>query len=90
MEEELPWLQQLSCRYARFAELKKYEYPVIFDVTHPQEPGGEGKSTSGRRSLALDLAKTATSIGIAGLFFETHPDPDKGNGWTMAFPLQKF
>ena len=45
------------------AELKRYDYPVIFDVTHSlQEPGGEGESTSGRRSLALDLAKSAISI----------------------------
>ena len=74
------------------AELKKYEYPVIFDVTHSlQEPGGEGKSTSGRRSLALDLAKAATSIGIAGLFLETHPDPDKAKcDGPCALPLQNL
>ena len=74
------------------AELKRYEYPVIFDVTHSlQEPGGEGKSTSGRRSLALDLAKAATSIGIAGLFLETHPDPDKAKcDGPCALPLQNL
>ncbi len=74
------------------AELKKYEYPVIFDVTHSlQEPGGEGKSTSGRRSLALDLAKAATSIGIAGLFLETHPDPDKAKcDGPCALPLKNL
>ena len=60
------------------AELKRFGYPVIFDATHSlQEPGGKGGSTSGRRSFALDLAKAATSIGIAGLFLEVHPDPDK-------------
>ena len=74
------------------AELKRYEYPVIFDVTHSlQEPGGEGKSTSGRRSLALDLAKAATSIGIAGLFLETHPDPDKAKcDGPCALPLKNL
>ena len=72
------------------AELKRYDYPVIFDVTHSlQEPGGKGKSTSGRRSLALDLAKSAISIGIAGLFLETHPDPDKAKcDGPCALPLK--
>ena len=74
------------------AELKRYKYPVIFDVTHSlQKPGGEGKSTSGRRSLALDLAKAATSIGIAGLFLETHPDPDKAKcDGPCALPLKNL
>ena len=74
------------------AELKRYKYPVIFDVTHSlQEPGGEGKSTSGRRSLALDLARAATSIGIAGLFLETHPDPDKAKcDGPCALPLKNL
>jgi len=72
------------------AELKRYDYPVIFDVTHSlQEPGGGGESTSGRRSLALDLAKSAISIGIAGLFLETHPDPDKAKcDGPCALPLK--
>ena len=74
------------------AELKRYEYPVIFDVTHSlQKPGGEGKSTSRRRSLALDLARAATSIGIAGLFLETHPDPDKAKcDGPCALPLKNL
>ena len=72
------------------AELKRYDYPVIFDVTHSlQEPGGKGESTSGRRSLVLDLAKSAISIGIAGLFLETHPDPDKAKcDGPCALPLK--
>ena len=72
------------------AELKRYDYPVIFDVTHSlQEPGWGGESTSGRRSLALDLAKSAISIGIAGLFLETHPDPDKAKcDGPCALPLK--
>ena len=60
------------------SQIKAYEYPVIFDVTHSlQQPGGLGDKASGRRSLALDLAKSAMSIGIAGLFVEVHPEPDK-------------
>jgi len=59
------------------AQLKNYQYPVIFDVTHSlQEPGGGGNITTGRRSYVLDLAKSAMSIGLAGLFLEVHPDPD--------------
>ena len=58
--------------------LKTYGYPVIFDVTHSlQQPGGLGDKTAGRRPFLLDLAKSAMSIGIAGLFLEVHPDPDK-------------
>ena len=72
------------------AQLKMYEYPVIFDVTHSlQEPGGKGESTSGRRSFSLDLAKSAISIGIAGLFLETHPDPDNAKcDGPCALPLK--
>ena len=59
------------------AELKSFGYPVIFDVTHSlQLPGGLGDKSSGRRPYLLDLAKSAVSIGIAGLFLEVHPDPD--------------
>ena len=59
------------------AQLKSYGYPVIFDVTHSlQLPGGLGDQSSGRRPYLLDLAKSAVSIGIAGLFLEVHPDPD--------------
>ena len=58
--------------------LKTYGYPVMFDVTHSlQQPGGLGDKTAGRRPFLLDLAKSAMSIGIAGLFLEVHPDPDK-------------
>ena len=49
------------------------------------------RSSSGRRALALDLAKAATSIGIAGLFLETHPDPDKAKcDGPCALPLQNL
>lgn len=72
------------------AQLKMHKYPVIFDVTHSlQEPGGKGDSTSGRRSFSLDLAKSAISIGIAGLFLETHPDPDNAKcDGPCALPLK--
>jgi len=57
--------------------MKKYEYPVIFDATHSvQEPGGLGQASSGKREFVPILSKAAISIGVAGLFIETHNDPD--------------
>lgn len=52
--------------------------PVIFDATHSvQEPGGLGSATGGNRAMVEPLARAATAIGVDGLFFETHPDPDR-------------
>lgn len=52
--------------------------PVIFDATHSvQEPGGLGDKTGGNRAMVEPLARAATAIGIDGLFFETHPNPDQ-------------
>ena len=57
--------------------MKEYEYPIIFDATHSvQEPGGFGKSSGGKREFIPVLAKAAVSVGIAGIFIETHEDPD--------------
>lgn len=51
--------------------------PVIFDATHSvQQPGGQGGSTGGQREFVEPLAKAALATGIAGLFIETHQDPD--------------
>ncbi len=52
--------------------------PVVFDATHSvQLPGGQGSASGGRREFIPVLARAATAAGIAGLFLETHPDPDK-------------
>ncbi|WP_457621100.1 3-deoxy-8-phosphooctulonate synthase [Persephonella sp.] len=52
--------------------------PVIYDATHSvQLPGGRGKSSGGQREFIYPLAKAAVSVGVDGLFFETHPDPDR-------------
>lgn len=52
--------------------------PVIFDATHSvQQPGGQGSSSGGQREFVEPLAKAALATGIAGLFIETHQDPDK-------------
>jgi 2-dehydro-3-deoxyphosphooctonate aldolase (KDO 8-P synthase) len=53
-------------------------YPVIFDATHSvQQPGGAGTSTGGKREFAPILARAAVAVGIAGVFMETHQDPDR-------------
>ena len=60
-----------------FQILKNLGKPTIFDVTHSlQLPGGLGNAAGGRREYLLSLAKAGISQGIAGLFLETHPDPD--------------
>jgi len=57
--------------------MKKYEYPIIFDATHSvQLPGGMGSRSGGQREHIPSLCKAAISIGVAGLFLETHNDPD--------------
>ena len=53
--------------------------PVIFDATHSvQQPGGQGGSSGGQREFAPILARAAVSIGVAGVFMETHENPDEG------------
>ncbi|WP_428897846.1 2-dehydro-3-deoxyphosphooctonate aldolase (KDO 8-P synthase) [Parelusimicrobium proximum] len=57
--------------------MKSFGYPVIFDATHSvQKPGALGSATGGDRTMAPKLAKAATALGIAGIFFEAHPNPD--------------
>jgi 2-dehydro-3-deoxyphosphooctonate aldolase (KDO 8-P synthase) len=52
--------------------------PVIFDATHSvQQPGGKGGSSGGQREFVPVLARAAVAVGVAGLFIETHADPDK-------------
>lgn len=52
--------------------------PVIFDATHSvQQPASRGDSTGGDRSLVEPLARAAAAVGIDGVFFETHPNPDQ-------------
>jgi 2-dehydro-3-deoxyphosphooctonate aldolase (KDO 8-P synthase) len=52
--------------------------PVIFDATHSvQQPGGQGDKSGGEREFVSVLARAAVAVGVAGIFIETHPDPDK-------------
>ena len=53
-------------------------YPVVFDATHSvQQPGGQGSSSGGEREFAPVLARAALAVGVAAVFIETHPDPDR-------------
>ena len=65
-------------------------YPVVFDATHSvQRPGGQGGSSGGQREFAPVLARAAVAVGVAAVFIETHPDPDRApsDGPTM-LPLR--
>jgi len=58
--------------------LAKIGAPVIFDATHSvQQPGGQGATSGGERAFVPVLARAAVAVGVAGLFIETHQDPDK-------------
>jgi 2-dehydro-3-deoxyphosphooctonate aldolase (KDO 8-P synthase) len=53
-------------------------YPVVFDAPHSvQQPGGQGTSSGGQREFAPVLARAALAVGVAAVFIETHPDPDR-------------
>ena len=60
------------------AIMRETDCPVVFDATHSvQLPDGQGTSSGGQREFVPVLARAAVAAGIAGLFMETHPDPDK-------------
>jgi 2-dehydro-3-deoxyphosphooctonate aldolase (KDO 8-P synthase) len=61
----LPILAEIGC-------------PVVFDATHSvQQPGGQGDSSGGERRFVPVLARAAVAVGVAAVFLETHPDPDR-------------
>ena len=67
-------------------------HPVVFDATHSvQQPGGQGTSSGGQREFVETLARAAVAVGVAGLFIETHQDPDRApsDGPNMV-PLSQF
>jgi 2-dehydro-3-deoxyphosphooctonate aldolase (KDO 8-P synthase) len=52
-------------------------YPIVFDATHSvQQPGGQGTASGGQREFVPVLARAAVAVGVAGVFMETHQDPD--------------
>jgi 2-dehydro-3-deoxyphosphooctonate aldolase (KDO 8-P synthase) len=75
----LPILAEIGC-------------PVVFDATHSvQQPGGQGTSSGGQREFVAVLARAAVAVGVACVFMETHPDPDRApsDGPNMV-PLKAF
>lgn len=75
------------------AIMRETNCPVVFDATHSvQQPGGMGEKSGGQREFVPVLARAAVAVGIAGLFAETHPNPeialsDGPNAWPL--PLMK-
>ena len=71
------------------AIMRETNCPVVFDATHSvQLPGGQGTSSGGQREFVPVLARAAVAVGLAGLFMETHPHPDKAlsdgpNAWPL-------
>jgi 2-dehydro-3-deoxyphosphooctonate aldolase (KDO 8-P synthase) len=71
------------------AVMREFGVPVVFDATHSvQLPGGKGTASGGQREFVPVLARAAVAAGVAGIFMETHPDPDKAlsdgpNAWPL-------
>ncbi len=71
------------------AVMRETGAPVVFDATHSvQLPGGQGSASGGQREFVPVLARAAVAVGIAGLFMETHPDPERAlsdgpNSWPL-------
>ena len=72
--------------------MAKIGCPIVFDATHSvQQPGGQGTVSGGEREFVPVLARAAVAVGVAGVFIETHPDPDHApsDGPNMV-PLREF
>ena len=78
------------CDLRSLAVMRETGAPVVFDATHSvQLPGGQGSASGGQREMVPVLARGAVAAGVAGLFMETHPDPDRAksdgpNSWPLA------
>ncbi|ABI57184.1 3-deoxy-8-phosphooctulonate synthase [Alkalilimnicola ehrlichii MLHE-1] len=74
------------------AVMRETGAPVVFDATHSvQLPGGQGSASGGQREFVPVLARAAVAAGVAGLFMETHPDPDQAlSDGPNAWPLERM
>jgi 2-dehydro-3-deoxyphosphooctonate aldolase (KDO 8-P synthase) len=74
------------------AVMRETGCPVVFDATHSvQLPGGQGTTSGGQREFVPVLARAAVAVGVAGVFMETHPEPDKAlSDGPNAWPLGKI
>ena len=72
--------------------LRETQCPVVFDATHSvQLPGGQGNASGGNREFVPALSRAAIAVGVAGLFAETHPNPDHAlSDGPNAWPLDKM
>ena len=84
--------QNLVVDMRSFPIMRKFGYPVVFDVTHSvQLPGGEGKSSGGQPEFIEPLARAGAAAGIDGIFLEVHDNPAKAlSDGTNALPLAQF
>lgn len=84
--------QNLVVDMRSFPIMRKFGYPVVFDVTHSvQLPGGEGKSSGGQPEFIESLARAGAAVGIDGIFLEVHDNPTKAlSDGTNALPLDRF
>lgn len=84
--------QNLVVDMRSFPIMRKFGYPVVFDVTHSvQLPGGEGKSSGGQPEFIEPLARAGAAIGVDGIFLEVHENPAKAlSDGTNALPLNQF
>ncbi|MDR5867244.1 3-deoxy-8-phosphooctulonate synthase [Halomonas koreensis] len=75
-----------------FGDMKATGYPLLFDVTHAlQRPGGRADSADGRRAQVAELARAGVAVGLAGVFLESHPDPDNAKcDGPCALPLDRL
>jgi 2-dehydro-3-deoxyphosphooctonate aldolase (KDO 8-P synthase) len=84
--------QNLVVDMRSFPIMRKFGYPVVFDVTHSvQLPGGEGKSSGGQPEFIEPLARAGAAVGIDGIFLEVHDNPAQAlSDGTNALPLEQF
>lgn len=84
--------QNLVVDMRSFPIMRKFGYPVVFDVTHSvQLPGGEGKSSGGEPEFIEPLARAGAAVGVDGIFLEVHDNPPRAlSDGTNALPLDQF
>lgn len=72
--------------------MRAMDCPIVFDATHSvQQPGGMGGSSGGQREFVPVLARAAVAVGVAGVFMETHPEPEKAlSDGANSWPLDKM
>src|SRR6201997_2306461 len=84
--------QNLVVDFRSFPVLRKYGYPVVFDVTHSvQLPGGQGHASGGQPEFIEPLARAGVAAGVDGIFLETHDDPARAlSDGANALPLNEL